>query len=385
MATNKRYRSPNGSARPYRDGGRWKMVVSEILPTGVQVTAAGTGTTKEKSIARAEKNLKTKVAAALAPAEPGLQTLAGWCQHWLTNIKSGQLRYSTVTSYQHAIDARIKPLIGDVALSDLTIEHIDKLHNEWRQSGLAGSSWVATRTVVKQALDLAVRRGHIASNPAQYAPHAPRQERSPQVLTEEQTCVLIAACSEAVERARWMLSLVLALRQGEVLGLQWGDIDLDSDRPTVRIQRTLQRRTGQGLVTGPPKTAKSRRTLQLPPELAHELQAHRKQQIQYLLSIGVPVTATAHVFTSGFGTPKDPANDRKDWLATLERAGLPKVRLHAARHTSATLMINAGIGIAVVGSILGHSTIATTADIYGHVADDTAGDALRKISAQVTA
>ena len=91
------------------------------------------------------------------------------------------------------------------------------------------------------------------------------------------------------------------------------------------------------------------------------------------------------MYTSGWGTPKDPANDRKAWLAILVAAHLPAVRLHAARHTSATLMINSGIDISVVGSVLGHSTIATTADIYGHVSGAVAGDALRKISAQVTA
>lgn len=384
MNTNKRYRSPNGSARPYRDGARWKQKLSGVLPDGTTVTAIGSGTTQQSAMTRASENLATKIAEANAPADLDLRTVGGWCQHWLTTIKAGSLRYKTTVSYQHALDARIIPFIGDVALGDVTIEHIDSLYRAWAESGHAASSWVTTRTVLKQAFDVAVRRGHLPTNPALYAPHAPRNQQSTQVLTAEETRLLLAACTISTTKSRWMFSLVLGLRQGEVLGLQWTDIDLDGTIPTVRVQRTLQRQTGRGLVTGDPKTKKSRRTLQLPPALVVQLRDHRKQQLESLFAIGVRVTQDTHVFTSAWGTPADPANDRKAWLAMLKAAGLPPVRLHAARHTSATLMINAGVDITVVGSVLGHSTIATTADIYGHVAGAAAGDALRKVSGQVT-
>lgn len=225
----------------------------------------------------------------------------------------------------------------------------------------------------------------MATNPALYAPHAPRTQSSPQVLSEDEARVLLTSCSLPSEKCRLMSALVLGLRQGEVLGLQWADMDLDSTIPTVRVERTLRRETGRGLITGPPKTQKSRRILRLPPELVSYLRVHRTHQMKYLLSIGVPMTGCSHVFATGFGTPMDPANDRKTWLSMLDRAGLRRVRLHAARHTCATLMINGGTDIAVVSSVLGHSTIATTADIYGHVAGATAGEALRKISGQVTA
>lgn len=385
MSTNKRHRSPNGSARAYRDGDRWKQKLSATLPTGSTVTAIGSGPTQQKAMQRAKQNLATKVAEAAAPADHDLRTTGGWCQHWLTAIKASSLRYKTIVSYQHAIDASIVPAIGEVALADVTIEHIDSLYRAWAESGRAASSWATTRTVLKQAFDVAVRRGHIAANPVLHAPNAPRKHRSTQVLTVDETRRLFRACSSASQRSRWMCSLVLGLRQGEALGLQWRDIDLDGPNPTLRVQRTLQRQTGKGLVTGDPKTAKSRRTLELPPELVSELRDHRKQQVEALFAIGMRVTQETHVYTSGWGTPKDPANDRKAWLAILVAAHLPAVRLHAARHTSATLMINSGIDISVVGSVLGHSTIATTADIYGHVSGAVAGDALRKISAQVTA
>lgn len=385
MSTNKRYRSPNGSARAYRDGDRWKHKVSAPLPDGKTVTAMGSGSTQQKAIQRAKDNLATKIAAAIAPADRDLRTTGGWCQHWLTAIKGNSLRYKTVVSYQHAINTRIVPVIGEVALADVTIEHIDSLYREWAESGQAASSWATTRTVLKQAFDVAVRRGHVPTNPVLYAPNAPRKHRSTQSLTADETRRVIAACSNATDLSRWMCSLVLGLRQGEVLGLQWGDLDLDGPTPSVRVQRTLQRHTGRGLVTGDPKTSKSRRTLQLPPELVICLRDHKRNQLEALFAIGVRVTPETHVFASSWGTPTDPANDRKAWLTLLVAADLPAIRLHAARHTAASLMINSGTDLSVVGSILGHSTIATTADVYCHVAGTVAGDALRTICAQVTA
>lgn len=385
MSTNKRYRSPNGSARPYRDGDRWKHRVSTRLPNGKTVTTIGSGPTQQKAMQRAKQNLAAKIADATAPVDRDLRTAGGWCQHWLTTIKVSSLRYKTVVSYQHAIDASIVPAIGEVALADVTIEHIDSLYRAWGESGQAASSWATTRTVLKQAFDVAVRRGHIATNPVLYAANAPRKHGTTKVLTADETRQLLATCSNATESSRWMCSLVLGLRQGEVLGLQWGDIDLDGPTPSVRVQRTLQRHTGRGLVTGDPKTSKSRRTLQLPPELVIKMREHRKNQLQALFAIGVRVTPETHAFASSWGTPTDPANDRKAWLAILVAAGLPTVRLHAARHTAASLMINDGADLSVVGSVLGHSTIATTADIYCHIAGAVAGDALRRISAQVTA
>ena len=261
MSTNKRHRSPNGSARAYRDGDRWKQKLSATLPTGSTVTAIGSGPTQQKAMQRAKQNLATKVAEAAAPADHDLRTTGGWCQHWLTAIKASSLRYKTIVSYQHAIDASIVPAIGEVALADVTIEHIDSLYRAWAESGRAASSWATTRTVLKQAFDVAVRRGHIAANPVLHAPNAPRKHRSTQVLTVDETRRLFRACSSASQRSRWMCSLVLGLRQGEALGLRGAILMTDRIRRCVQHTPATDRK---GLVTGD-RRRPNLGTLELPP------------------------------------------------------------------------------------------------------------------------
>jgi integrase len=162
---------------------------------------------------------------------------------------------------------------------------------------------------------------------------------------------------------------MLGLRQGEALALRWSDLDLDGQHPVMVVDRSLSRHTGKGLVYGDTKTSQ-RRDLPLPLDLVNLLKRHRREQREQFLSLGVQWSEHTPVFAAlrkGSARPIDPANDRKRWLKALARAEEPHVRLHDARHTAATIMLMEGVDMYSVSKALGHSSIQTTIDTYGHL------------------
>lgn len=143
------------------------------------------------------------------------------------------------------------------------------------------------------------------------------------------------------------------MRQGELLALRWQDVDLATGLLSVR--HALDRRTRQ---LAEPKTASSKRTLRLPAFVVSALAAHRERQAI------VPLSGL--VFTTPKGTALDPSNALRAFHRALDRAGLPRQRFHDLRHAYATLALETGESIDAVSRALGHTSIATTADIYGH-------------------
>jgi integrase len=154
--------------------------------------------------------------------------------------------------------------------------------------------------------------------------------------------------------ALYVTALGTGLRQGELLALRWQDVDLERGELTVR--HTLGRFTRE---LAPTKTERSRRALRLPQRVAQALSEHRERQRV------VPLSGL--VFTSQAGAPLQSVNVTRDLQRHLARLGLPRQRFHDLRHAFATLAIEAGEDLGVVSRILGHTTLATTADIYAHL------------------
>jgi integrase len=163
------------------------------------------------------------------------------------------------------------------------------------------------------------------------------------------------------------------LRRGEALALQWSDVDLT--RGILRVRGILSRLDG-GLVVTEPKTAKSKRFVPLS-EPAERLlrQVHAAQAEERRLA-GSAWRQPGFVFTTEFGEPCDPRNAFRALRAAATKAGLPHARLHTLRHSAASVMLTRGVPRKVVSDILGHSSIAITGDIYGHVSPDVARQAM---------
>jgi integrase len=155
------------------------------------------------------------------------------------------------------------------------------------------------------------------------------------------------------------------MRQGELIGLRWQDVDLDAGR--LRVTRALDR-AGDGQTFKEPKTARSRRTLDMPASVVAALRVHWDQQQFERQAAGRRWQDSGLVFVTPAGTALDPANLLKAFKRHLNDAGLPDMRFHDLRHRAASMTLANGQPLNVVSDILGHSLTSTTVDIYAHVA-----------------
>jgi len=182
------------------------------------------------------------------------------------------------------------------------------------------------------------------------------------------TLAQVATFLDSVESDRlaalYKVAIGLGLRQGELLALRWSDVNLDAG--TLKVRNTRNLITGE---LAEPKTDSSRRTLRLGAELTAALRSHKARQSEERLAAGRKWHDEDYVFTSPTGHALDSANVRHSFQAALARAELPHQRFHDMRHACATLRLEQGEELAIVSKILGHASLSTTADIYGHLTD----------------
>jgi integrase len=168
------------------------------------------------------------------------------------------------------------------------------------------------------------------------------------------------------------------LRQGELLGLKWSDVDWEV--PCLKVQRQLQRITGQGLSFAEPKTKAGRRVVALGPSAVEKMKEHwQRRSMEADKSGQARWQDNDLIFPSSIGTPMGPRNLLRYFKITLEKAGLPVIRFHDLRHTAASLMLQQGIHPKVVQEHLGHSKISGTLDMYSHVLPSLQAKAAEKI------
>ena len=175
----------------------------------------------------------------------------------------------------------------------------------------------------------------------------------------------------------YVLAVTTGLRQGELLGLKWDDVDLESE--LIRVRRTLVRHKGR-LLLGEPKTKRSRRTVRLTETATKALEEHLARQIAEIERLGDLYEDQGLVFATQRGTLVNPSNLRKRFFVPLlNKAGLPSIRFHDLRHTCATLLLSRNVNPKVVSEILGHATVAITLDTYSHVLPNMQDGAARAL------
>lgn len=373
----------NGEDSIYKSDGRW--YVQGLIDEG-------DGPVRRKVSAKTKTQAVEKWKQRKADAEKGARrygqpkNVAELLEHWL-KLKEPDLRYKTRIGYRHSIDAHINPCFGTRPLKKVTVADIERWqHDLGATQGLSGSTVHQARTILNQAFAMAVRYGDLVANPVTNARGLKKTPARIDALSEDQARQLLRSLPPEglQDKVRILLALTLGLRQGELLALKWEDIDLDSSEPHLVIGASIQRQTGVGIVRVPPKTEKSKRTIRLSEAHVTALKALSIEQKHLLLASGGTYNAEGYVLVSSSGTPIDPANDRKHWHKLLKAAGLPAVRVHAARHTAATLLLKEA-DMHLVQQVLGHSSIRTTVDTYGHLNPADASVGIAKVTARLTA
>jgi integrase len=263
--------------------------------------------------------------------------------------------------------------------SDLTAEHIERFYHDRIAAGAKPRSVAYMHAVLHKALRDAVRRHLIPWNAADaVVPPRNSAERIARSLTIEEAQRLLEAASE--DRGLgplYVLAVYTGMRQGELLGLRWGDVDLTAAYLTV--ERTLAwiprpspkpgEPKGQWEY-GAPKSRAGMRTVALAPAAVQALREHQIREATRLLVLGRELGRGTLVFSDQWGEPLRGRHiTTRSLPALLARAGLPPIRFHDLRHTAATLLLRAGVSPHEVAAHLGHSQVQMTLQVYAHVLD----------------
>jgi integrase len=348
------------------DDGRWRsMVPAKFTPDGRRKMIVGSS--------RKGTNTREWVAGELAKALSGnpvevvaasKETVATFLARWLEAVEA-RIRPKTLEAYTYTAKSLIIPHIGSVKLQALEPRHVVTMMNRLRADGRAVRSVAYARTVLRIALTDAKRWGIVSKNVAD------REHVDPPRLTRGEVDAysaaevgkILAKISDSDDRAMIRTIATFGLRVGEVLGLQWKDVDFEAR--TLRIVRAVQRQQpNKGLVFAELKTGRSRRSLLMPESLVTELKEHRRRQLEQKLRAANVWEDHDLLFPTSRGTPQDSRNVLRILHRAETAAGLPKKGLHKLRSSAATIMLTAGVPLDVVSQMLGHSSIKMTADVY---------------------
>lgn len=336
--------------------------------------------------ARTRAEVATKVGVLVRAQQDGMirlgpaQKLGDYLEAWLVSIE-GAVRPRTLQTIRMYVRRHIVPDLGKARLDKLPPQRVQALLDSKLKAGLAPQSVIHIRAILRRALGRAMRYGWVHRNVAVLTdpPRLERFEIKP-FLPDEARAFLEAARGDDLE-ALYKLALSTGLRQGELLGLKWEDVNLDGAE--LRVNHALQR-FGGSLHLVPPKTLRSRRSVPVPALAVEALRRHRATQRDSRLLAGARWHETGLVFTTKWGTPIEPRNATRSFKRLLAKAGIREIRFHDLRHSCATLLLVQGVSPRVVMEILGHSQISLTMNTYSHVIPAMQREAAARLDALLT-
>ncbi len=295
--------------------------------------------------------------------EPTAMTVGQYIQAWLRTAHDQSPK--TLERYGELADRQIIPHLGATKLQKLKPEHIQAWHRTLLDSGLAPRTVGHAHRVVSGVLACAVKNGTLTRNVATVHRPPAAEDTELEILEPVQVKAVLAALEGHTLFPIIRLALDTGMRRGELLGLQWGDIDLGA--ATLRVERSVEE-TKAGLRLKQPKTKKGRRNITLPPETVAMLRELKVEQMQIRLAIGMgKFESTTVVFGNMEGRLMRPRNLSKSWWRVRQSKKLPNVSFHAFRHTHASTLIRMGVDILTISRRLGHSKSSITLDVYGHL------------------
>ena len=291
-------------------------------------------------------------------------TLGEYLTDWLA-IHQHKIEPKTAERYKQISRDYIIPNLGNSKLVDLRTQQIRMLYAALHDQGISIRNIRMAHSILHKCLNDAEADGTIGFNPAHKAKPPVMKKKEMKILNEADVLRLLEAAQKTRFAALIHLALSTGMRQGELLGLKW--LDLDWDRRILRIQRQVQRVPKKGMVFGPPKTDAGRRSIRLDGSTLQVLSEHLVQQRLDRFSSGERWQDFDLIFPSSIGTPQSPSNLLKEFKTILREAGVRLIRFHDLRHCAASYMLNQGIPVSDVSKILGHSEPSTTLNIYSHV------------------
>lgn len=308
-------------------------------------------------------------------------TLSDYLQGWLNSIKASKSK-NTWLSYEQLMRNHVLPVIGKVKLKDLSPDKIQTFYNHLMATDVGDQSIIKIHIMLHSALEQSVKVGLSIRNATNGAipPKPPVKEMA--ILEESQVSQMLVAAQGSRLESLLQLTVATGMRQMELLGLKW--TDLDWIKKTVRVERQLERSTAYEVRFVRPKTNHGRRTLALGDQTMAALRRQYENQNEERMVAGEGWNENGLIFTTKVGTPINCRNLLRDFKLLLQKAGLPEIRFHDLRHTAASLMLNHNIPVIVVSRRLGHAKPSITLDVYGHLFPSFQAEAAQQIDDFIT-
>jgi integrase len=308
---------------------------------------------------------------------PGRITLAEYLTRWIATYAVPNTSPTTARRYEQLLRLHVVPNIGNIQLTRLRPLHIEQAYTRAREGVLSPRTLLQVHRVLREALQHAVRLQLLARNPAD-AVQAPRPDRfqAPMLDLDDIARLLDAADDTHFGDVVYM-ALMSGMRLGELLGLRWHDVDLDTG--VLSVRQTCHWLPREGYLFRQPKSIRSVRPVALSPAAVDRLRQHRVKQVEERLAAGPAYATYDLVFADALGGPMARWNLRKAWQRILRTAGLAGIRFHDLRHAHASLLLREGVHPKIVSERLGHSTVAITLDLYSHVAPSLQAQAAAKL------
>lgn len=287
---------------------------------------------------------------------------------YFEDVVKHNVQAKTLESYEGLVRLHIKPALGNITLTKITPQMLQKLYADKLNSGLSKRTVHYIHTLIHKSLGQALKWGLVARNVSDLVDKPSPKRRASAIWNVAQVNQFL----EAVKDHRWypiyVLAIYCGLREGELLGLHIEDVDLRNR--TLQVNHAVQYIVGKGLIIKEPKSDSGKRAVVMPSFAFSVL-------MDYLL---LQKRESGLVFVTGNGTPISPRNLIRHFKSVIEEQKLPDIRFHDLRHTHASLLLQAGVNPKIVQERLGHSQISLTLDTYSHLIPGMQHDAADKFN-----
>lgn len=357
-------RRSNGEGTLFkRKDGRWSAQAYVTLANG---------TTKRICITGRDYNtVKSKLRDALDKEHRSIPfvekewTVGEYLDYWLREVQRNRIRETTMTAYRVMIRCHIEPAIGGHKLKSLSVHDIRNALEILQTKGCSGRTMQKCLQILSACLNCAMREELVFRNVATIVEKPKHVPKEIHIWSAEQASLFLEAIENHPHYIAFLLFLTYGMRRGEVLGLRWRDIDFENNLIYVRQQ--IDRIDGK-IMARDVKTINSRRILPLMTHVRNALLNHaiRNAVIPPAFELNAGLSTEDTVIKSAVGTPLEPRNLTRCFNILLKQTGLPRITVHAMRHTAATVLKDLNVPVKDAQLILGHSNISTTLNIYQH-------------------
>lgn len=362
-----------GSVFERKTGDRNKPWVAQVSLGQGQKRTVGYYSTKPEAIAA--KNKALQEIEQLKRVKNSRQTLGQYLEYWFEHVHRLPIRLSTYVQHRSILKCHILPTLGNIPMQKLTTRDVQQLVSKLQERLSAGR--VRTiYTLLHQALEHAINEDLLSNNVCDRVtlPRLETAERS--VLTQKQAQQFVEAAKDSDLEALFIVALTSGLRHGELRALKWQQIDFEQGK--LHVRHSAGDIDGYGTVESEPKSNNGRRTIVLHVFVVETLKRHRLNQLECKRQAGSAWKDLDLVFPSRTGNYFCKNTLYRNFAKTLNKAGLPPMRVHDLRHSAATILLAMGVNIKVIQEILGHSNVSLTLKVYSHVLPGMQAEAMQK-------